>query len=106
LMHIVPRLDAGDMILKKAIPLAPDETGGSLHDRLAALGPAVLAEGLPPLVSGAAPREPQDEALATYAGKLERDDGEIDWSRPAEEIARRIRAYDPWPGTHTWLETG
>ncbi len=105
LMHIVPALDAGDMILKHALAIAPDDTGGTLHDKLAELGPGILAEGLPLLESGNAPRTPQDEDLVTYAPKLGREDGVIDWSRPAVEIERLVRAYDPWPGTTTLFPT-
>lgn len=105
LMHVTPRLDAGDVILTSSIPLAPDETGGSLHDRLADLGPGLLERGLPSLAIGQAPRHPQEEGLATVATKLERTDGVIDWSEPAEMIGRRIRAYHPWPGTSTAVRT-
>ena len=100
-MHISARLDAGDMILAERTPIAESETGGILHDRLAELGPLALARALPLLESGEASHEVQDESLATHCGKLSREDGRIDWSRPAEEIERLIRAYDPWPGTHT-----
>ena len=103
LMHIAPKLDAGDVILQIPIEIAPDETGGKLHDRLAELGPEILARGLPLLDSGKAKREPQREEEVTYSGKLSRDDGEINWSQPAVEIERLIRAYDPWPGTSTIL---
>ncbi len=103
LMHIKAALDAGDMIIKKAIPIHPEDTGSSLHDRLAVLGPGILKEGLPLLAAGNAPREVQDESLVTISGKLSREDGEIDWSKPAVEIERLIRAYHPWPGTHTFL---
>jgi len=105
LMHIAAALDAGDMILKETIPIEPGDTGGLLHDNLAQVGPRILERGLPLLESGEARREAQDDALATYAPKLERQDGEIDWTRPADEIARLIRAYDPWPGAHAWLRT-
>lgn len=105
LMHIVPALDAGDMILKHSLPITPDTTGGSLHDALAELGPGLLAEGLPLLESGTAAAEPQDESLVTYAPKLGREDGVIDWNAPAAAIERLIRAYDPWPGTTTLLPT-
>lgn len=102
-MHIALKLDAGDMIHTEAIDLAIDETGGSLHDRLADLGPAALAKALPKLDQ----RSVQEEAKVTHCGKLTREDGEIDWSRPAEEIERLIRAYDPWPGTYTtFADTG
>src|SRR5690606_14683815 len=83
-----------------------EDTGGSLHDRLAEIAAHALAEALPGLLDGSAPRIPQDDSLATYVPKLEREDGRIDWSRPATEIARRVRAYDPWTGTWCWLEDG
>jgi methionyl-tRNA formyltransferase len=102
-MHIAPKLDAGDMIYQEVIDLTPDETGGSLHDRLADLGPASLAGALPKLDQ----RAPQDKALVTHCGKLGREDGQIDWSQPAEAIDRLIRAYEPWPGTYTtFADTG
>lgn len=102
-MHISARLDAGDIILKQTTPIQSCDTGGILHDRLGELGPPALERALPLLESGEAAREVQDESLATHCGKLSREDGRIDWSRPAEEIERLIRAYDPWPGTHTHL---
>lgn len=100
-MHVVRELDAGDVILIKSIPIAADETGGTLHDRLALLAPEVLAEAIAKLSDGTAARVPQDASLSSYIPKLERDDGKIDWTRDAAAIERRIRAYDPWPGTYT-----
>lgn len=100
-MHVVRALDAGDMIVARSIPISPDETGGALHDRLADLAPAVMAEALEKLTDGTAPRIPQDDAASSYVSKLERDDGRIDWNQDAAEIERRVRAYDPWPGTFT-----
>ena len=100
-MHVVRALDAGDMIVAKSIPIAPDETGGSLHDRLADLSPAVLAEALGKLANGSALRIPQDESASSYISKLERDHGKLDWTGDAAALERRIRAYDPWPGTYT-----
>lgn len=106
-LHVVKELDAGDIILKKSIPIAADETGGSLHDRLADLAAEVLSETLAKLADGTAPRIPQDPALVSYIPKLERDHGRIDWTLPAAAIERRIRAYDPWPGTYTTaIESG
>jgi methionyl-tRNA formyltransferase len=102
-MHVAPELDAGDIILARSIPIRPDETGGSLHDRLADLAPEALADAWPGLVAGTAPRIPQDAARATYLGKLEREDGSLDWGRSAAELERLIRAYDPWPGTFSSL---
>jgi methionyl-tRNA formyltransferase len=100
-MHVVRELDAGDIILAESIPISPDETGGSLHDHLADLAPSVLAATLDKLADGSATRTPQDPAASTYIYKLERDHGRLDWSQPAEILERRIRAYDPWPGTFT-----
>ncbi len=100
-MHIARKLDAGDMIWKETIELAADETGGILHDRLAQLGPRALASALPLLQSGEADREVQNEEKVSHTGKLSREDGVIDWSRSAVEIERKIRAFDPWPGTGT-----
>lgn len=98
-MHVVRALDAGDVILTRTIPILPGETGGSLHDRLAELAPDALSDAIRLLVSGNAPRTPQDESQVTHISKLERDDGLLDFSRTAIELERIIRAYDPWPGT-------
>ena len=100
-MHVVSALDAGDIILAESIPIAADETGGSLHDRLAALAAPVMASTLEHLAAGTAPRIPQDVAASCYISKLDRDHGRIDWTQDAAAIERRIRAYDPWPGTYT-----
>ena len=100
-MHMTRQLDAGDIILTESLPIAAHDTGGCLHDRLADLAAGVLAETLAQLAAGTAPRVPQDPALANYAPKLVRDDGRLDWSQPAATLERRIRAYDPWPGTFT-----
>lgn len=104
-MHVVRELDAGDIILARPIAIEPDDTGGSLHDKLADLAADVLDESLRQLATGNAPRTPQDPALVTYIPKLDREDGRIDWSQPAAAIERRIRAYDPWPGTFTTVAT-
>jgi methionyl-tRNA formyltransferase len=88
------------------LEIAPSETGGSLHDRLAELAPAVLAETLTALADGSAPRTPQDDAASSYIAKLAREHGLLDWSQPAEALERRIRAYDPWPGTFALAQEG
>ena len=100
-MHVVRELDAGDMIVAKSIPIGPDETGGSLHDRLAQLAIPVLDETLAKLADGTATRTPQNPEQVSHVPKLERDDGRLDWSMSAAHLERRIRAYDPWPGTYT-----
>lgn len=100
-LHVVRELDAGDMIHAKSIPIAADETGASLHDRLAELAVTVLTETLTMLASNNPPRIPQDADRSSYVKKLERDAGRLDWTQPAAALERRIRAYHPWPGTFT-----
>ena len=102
-MYMDEGLDTGDVLLEKRLAIAPDETGGSLHDRLAEIAPAALDEALAQLQSGTAPRIPQDSSAATYAPKLEREHGRIDWTQPAALIERKIRAFDPWPGAFVLL---
>ncbi len=103
IMQMDEGLDTGDVLFKVATPIGPGETAGSLHDRLAQLAPNALLACLDLLGRGAVSREKQDGALATYAPKLTRKDGEIDWSKPAEEIERRVRAMTPWPGAYTFV---
>lgn len=98
-------LDTGDILLQDSFPLAPDETGGSLHDRLALAAPDSLRRALAQLADDIAVHQPQDNALSTHTRKLEREHGRIDWTKSAVEIERLIRAYHPWPGTHSFLQT-
>jgi methionyl-tRNA formyltransferase len=102
-MYMDEGLDTGDIMLQKRLEIAPAETGGSLHDRLAEIAPGALEEALAHLQAGTAPRIHQDSSTATYAPKLEREDGRIDWGEPAATIERKIRAFDPWPGAFTVL---
>ncbi|HVF71840.1 MAG TPA: methionyl-tRNA formyltransferase [Chthoniobacterales bacterium] len=102
-MYMDAGLDTGDMLLQKRIPITPDETGGSLHGRLAEIAPAALEEGLDQIANGSAPRTPQDASIATYAPKLEREHGRIDWNESAALIERKVRAFDPWPGAFAVL---
>src|SRR6266404_2001588 len=97
-MYMDEGLDTGDILLQRNIDISPNDTGGSLHDRLALVAPVALLESLTLLAGGSAPRTPQDNALAIYAPKLNREHGRIDWSEPAEVIERKIRAFNPWPG--------
>lgn len=101
LMHIVRALDAGDIIARQEYSLDGKSTGGAVHDVLANVAAELLLKSLPGLIAGTAARTPQDEALMTYAPKLLRRDGLLDWSLPAAELERLIRAYCPWPGTFT-----
>ena len=102
-MYMDEGLDTGDVLLQKRIEIAPGETGGSLHDRLAQIAPIALKEALSELEDGSAPRTPQDSSTASYAPKLEREHGRIDWNESAAVIERKIRAFDPWPGAFTIL---
>lgn len=98
IMRMVPALDAGPVVHVLTTPIEPDETGGELTLRLSELGATALIEALALMELGEAREQPQDDALATYAKKIEREDARIDWSLDAEIVARRIRAYDPKPG--------
>ena len=97
-MYMDEGLDTGDILLQRTIDIRSDDTGGSLHDRLAQIAPDALLESLRMLAKGTAPCIPQDTTVATYAPKLKREDGKIDWSEPAEVLERKIRAFNPWPG--------
>ena len=105
LIYMDEGLDTGDVLLERTIDIVPADTGGSLHDRLAKIAPEALLESLELLAKGSAPRIPQDNALATYAPKLKREDGKIDWTGPADAIERKIRAFDPWPGAFMTIST-
>jgi len=91
-------LDTGDILLQRSVEILANDTGGSLHDRLAHITPEALLESLRLVAAGSALRILQDNARATYAPKLKREHGQIDWSESAEAIERKIRAYNPWPG--------
>ncbi|HEY4258388.1 MAG TPA: methionyl-tRNA formyltransferase [Candidatus Udaeobacter sp.] len=97
-MYMDEGLDTGDILLQRKFDMLPTDTGASLHERLAQIAPEAMLESLRLLTAKSAPRIPQDNARATYAPKLKRDDGRIDWSEPAEVIERKIRAFNPWPG--------
>jgi methionyl-tRNA formyltransferase len=101
IMKMDAGLDTGPMLRARAIPIAADETGASLHDRLAALGADLLIPTLADFFSGLIVPQPQDDTLATLAPRIAKDEGRIDWTRPAVEIERLVRAFTPWPGTFT-----
>lgn len=102
-MRMEAGLDTGPVYLAKTLPISPRETGGHLHDKLAALGAEALIEALPGIADGSSRPTPQDDARATYASKLSKEAAVVDWSRPAAEIDRMIRAFDPWPVAETCL---
>jgi len=100
-MYMDEGLDTGDILLQRKIDISPTETGASLHHRLGEIAPEALLESLRLCAEGNSPRIPQDKTLATYAPKLNRESGRINWNEPAETIERKIRAYNPWPGAFT-----
>jgi methionyl-tRNA formyltransferase len=98
LMQMEKGLDTGPVLLSQALDIGPGETGGQLHDRLAALGAQVLADGLGLLRAGIRPvPQPQPEAGVTYAHKLDKAEAKLDWSQPATLLANKVRAFNPWP---------
>lgn len=101
IMHVVRKLDAGAIICSRSVPLRGTETAETLHDDLAELAPEALADALYRLRTGTSEPQEQDEELMTYAPKLLRAHGLIDWHEPALQVARKIRAYHSWPGTFT-----
>src|SRR5690554_6818709 len=104
-MQMEAGLDTGPMLLKTPTPIRPDDTGGSLHDRLADIGPPAVLQAIAGLAAGTLQGEVQDDSLATYAHKLGKADARLDWSRPATELALMIRAFNPWPLAHAiWQE--
>ena len=100
-MRITSRMDAGPMLLAHAIPITPDETQGTLKEKLAELGAVALIEALEKLQRGQLVETPQDESLATYTSPVSKADAVIDWGADAVRIERMVRAYDPWPVART-----
>ena len=97
LMRMEPGLDNGPVLARSAIPIAAQDTGGSLHDKLAPLAAELLAANLPTLAAHELKAEPQDESLACYAPKLEKSEGRLDWRLDAVALVRKVRAFNPWP---------
>jgi methionyl-tRNA formyltransferase len=107
IMKMAAGLDTGDVLSQRATPIDPDETAAMLHDRLAAMGAELLAATLPSYVAGAITPQPQHHAAATYARKITKADGRLDWSQHALDVRNRMRAFNPWPGAFAiWMEPG
>ena len=100
-MYMAEGMDTGDMILKKETPIGENETYGELHDRLAVIGAKALTETIDLIEQGKAPRQPQDDALASYAPMLDKKIAKLDFERPAVELHNLIRGLSPWPVAHT-----
>ena len=96
------KLDAGDIILQREVPILPDETTGDLWQRLTPIGAEALREAMRQVENGTAPRVPQDEAHITYASMLDKEHGRLDWTQSATALHNRARAVNPWPGA--WCE--
>ncbi len=94
-------LDTGQILAQRSIAIAPDDTTGTLSEKLSHLGAALLLETLPRWLAGALTPQPQDDAQATQTRLLKKEDGIINWQLPAQALARQVRAYTPWPGTAT-----
>jgi methionyl-tRNA formyltransferase len=102
LMQMEAGLDTGPVLLRNAIPIASDATGGSLHDQLAELGAQVLGDGLQRILRGAAMTPtPQSTEGASYAHKLDKTEARLDWNEPAVALELKVRAFDPWPVAET-----
>jgi methionyl-tRNA formyltransferase len=109
IMRMDAGIDTGPILAQAALPIAPDDTTGSLTARLAHLGAELLAVTLPRWVAGEISPRPQDDARATYAPVIRKEEGRLHWARPADHLARQVRAYQPWPGAYTtwnglWLK--
>lgn len=101
IMKVVKKLDAGDMLYKAECPIGPDTTSSSLHDRLALLGAEGLLNVVEQIAAGTVMAEPQDEALVTYAQKLEKPEAVVNWQLPATELDRKVRGLNAWPVAQT-----
>src|SRR5258705_3362174 len=103
IMRVVKELDAGGMFAKATRPIGPDETSDVVEGALADIGAGVLIGVLDQIAEGTAHEEPQDDASATYAPRLTKEEGLIDWSNPSLEIHNRVRGLYPWPHAYTFL---
>jgi methionyl-tRNA formyltransferase len=103
IMKMDAGLDTGPVLALRRTPIRPTDDSQILHDRLAQLGAELLAETIPDYVAGKISPQPQSATGATYAAKIKKEDGRIDWQSPAEKIWTRLRAFTPWPGTFTFL---
>jgi methionyl-tRNA formyltransferase len=104
IMQLDAGMDTGPMLLKGTIPIAEDDTAGTVAARLAPLGAELMLRALDRLEAGTLEPTPQDDALATMAPMLKKDDGRIDWNQTAVQVRDRVRGVDPWPGATTTLD--
>lgn len=105
-LYVTPKMDAGDLLAQARFPISPDDDFGSLEPKLAAKGAELLGRVLDDFRTGQTQGIPQDDAQATFARKLAKEDGLVDWSLPAETIRNRWRGFSPWPGAYAFLPGG
>ena len=105
-LRVTPKMDAGDLLAQEKHPIAPDDDYASLEPKLAAKGAELRGRVLDAFRVGKTQGVPQDDAQATFARKLAKEDGLVDWSRPAEAIRNQLRGFSPWPGAYTFLPGG
>jgi methionyl-tRNA formyltransferase len=104
IMQLDAGMDTGAILFQDPMPILPQDTAATLHDRLAVLGAKLLGQALDQLRDGAWEPEAQDEAGATYAAMMKKEDGLIDWGKDARSLVNQVRGMTPWPGCYTWLE--
>jgi methionyl-tRNA formyltransferase len=104
IMQMDVGLDTGAMLLKRVVPITVADNAASLHDKLAEAGGEAIVSALTQLAQGTLPGEAQDDAQANYAAKLSKEEARVDWQRPASELARAVRGYNPFPGAFTSLQ--
>ncbi len=104
IMKMDAGLDTGPILSQRSLAIAPDDTRESLSTRLAQLGADLLHDTLPAWLAGNIEPQPQDESRATYAPQIKKEQGHINWSEPADDIARKVRAFYPWPGAFTYWQ--
>lgn len=104
IMQMDAGLDTGAMLTKRVIPIRADETAQTLHDTMAQVGAELLHGTLADYLAGKLTPQPQDNALATFAPQIQKSDGQIDWSKPANWIERTVRAFTPWPAAYSFWE--
>jgi methionyl-tRNA formyltransferase len=104
IMRMDAGLDTGDILLQRDCPIEPGATAGELHDALAERGASLLLQALNELESGRIAPVPQDDTQACYARRLNKAEAALDWTRPADYLARAVRAFNPWPVAHTGLD--